>query len=85
MTMRRTRNAKIVATLGPASSARDTVRAAFATADAAATPRPPATVLVTGPCHLHAPLALSGHDALSDHDALSGHVVKTCEICLHRL
>jgi pyruvate kinase len=29
MTMRRTRNAKIVATLGPASSARDTVRALF--------------------------------------------------------
>jgi hypothetical protein len=44
-------------------AARDTVRAAFATADAAATPRPPATVLVTGPCHLHAPLDFDARDS----------------------
>ena len=44
-------------------AARDELRAAFAAADAAGAPRPPATVLVTGPCHLHAPLRFDARDS----------------------
>ena len=43
-------------------AARDTLRATYAAADAARSPRPPATVRVRGPCHLAAPLSFDARD-----------------------
>ena len=44
-------------------AARDALRAAFEAADAQGLYRPPARVLVRGPCHLHFPLELDARDS----------------------